>query len=736
MSKHSSDDDGTTECAICRGKSGSKSGKFVECDECARWYHFECVGVGDSIASKSFVCATCRIQTNVETGQEAFAREEREKDFDKEKLQERESADRPGTSSAAQSKPAYSDPEIVELLLSDCEKLVERVKAISLELEREKLEKAAIVNERDELLKMVTELQSRASLPVPSAPHPEPQVVDAVTERLRKLRVEQDRLFGRSDHSTPQRNSHRPPQHEAFNDSVSNSTLNLTNFEKLATVMNRANIQKLPEFSGEIREWPFFESVFAATTFEGFYSEEENVARLRVALKGDALKLVSDQVRFSKSASSIMEELRLEFGRPDRLILCLTSELYNFPALKSQDDPRLKDLAIRVKSFVADMKAMKCISELSNSVTLSVLSGKLKESHYRGWLKKKLADPEANIETFAKYLSEKVRELAPLLELKLDDAHQERNRPFNHRVLSHQHDHEQLRHDPKSCPLCSAETHSIDKCLEFRKLNVDARYIFAKDYRICFHCLGPDDHVWIGCKKNGPCKITGCNAYHHQLMHNPSRRPVPTIQAQRSQPQLTHTSATPPIMFKILPVTLYGNNDKVIHTYAYLDSGSSLSMIEQETFDQLQLSGNRHDLHLKWTKGVTRKEDSFRSSLQISGFDGKRHRLSNISSVKDLQLPSQSLNAGELKERFPYLRGLPINDFQKAKPTILLGLDQCEFIEGSQLVRRAANEPFASKTLLGWVLSGQVFPLKQCRSAECLSFDENTVSPSIKYKRD
>jgi len=42
---------------------------------------------------------------------------------------------------------------------------------------------------------------------------------------------------------------------------IGNSSLNETSsndFERLFTVMNRQNIQKLPDFSGEIREWPYF----------------------------------------------------------------------------------------------------------------------------------------------------------------------------------------------------------------------------------------------------------------------------------------------------------------------------------------------------------------------------------------------------------------------------------------------------------------------------------------------
>lgn len=77
----------------------------------------------------------------------------------------------------------------------------------------------------------------------------------------------------------------------------------------LAMTLSRRDIQKLPEFEGDMKEWAYFESVYNATTIEGNYSEQQNVRRLHKALKKEALSLVRDKLMFSADASDIMDDL-------------------------------------------------------------------------------------------------------------------------------------------------------------------------------------------------------------------------------------------------------------------------------------------------------------------------------------------------------------------------------------------------------------------------------------------
>lgn len=94
--------------------------------------------------------------------------------------------------------------------------------------------------------------------------------------------------------------------------------------------------------------------------------------------------------------------------------------------------------------------------------------------------------------------------------------------------------------------------------------------------------------------------------------------------------------------------------------FAFLDGGSSITMVEKDVFDHLELGGEPEQLTLQWTKGVSRVEDSLRTNLCVSAVNKrKRHLLWDIYTVKGLELPCQSISNAVLKESYPHLKGLP-----------------------------------------------------------------------------
>lgn len=72
-------------------------------------------------------------------------------------------------------------------------------------------------------------------------------------------------------------------------------------------------------------------------------------------------------------------------------------------------------------------------------------------------------------------------------------------------------------------------------------------------------------------------------------------------------------------MFRIVSVTLQ-NKGISIQTFAFLDEESSLTLLEEDIANQLQLDGIPDSLCLKWTGDTVRIEKhSQRISFEISG---------------------------------------------------------------------------------------------------------------------
>lgn len=98
-------------------------------------------------------------------------------------------------------------------------------------------------------------------------------------------------------------------------------------------------------------------------------------------------------------------------------------------------------------------------------------------------------------------------------------------------------------------------------------------------------------------------------------------------------------------IFRILPIILYKKNG-FINTYVFLDEGSSVSLIDKEVFNLLDINGIEHTLCLRWTGNTTRQENSsIKSSITVSGVNN------------NLGLPKQTLNMDDMNFKYLYLNG-------------------------------------------------------------------------------
>ena len=127
-----------------------------------------------------------------------------------------------------------------------------------------------------------------------------------------------------------------------------------------------------------------------------------------------------------------------------------------------------------------------------------------------------------------------------------------------------------------------------------------------KEAKLCRRCL--KSHFNQRCSISKPCEKDGCQLRHHPLLHVDQTKNTtlkkdlqevtnPTIQQADCQ---KHSSNNHSTLFRILPVKLHGNNI-TIETFAFLDDGSSLSLIEERIAHQLQLKGQNAPLRLDWT---------------------------------------------------------------------------------------------------------------------------------------
>lgn len=75
-----------------------------------------------------------------------------------------------------------------------------------------------------------------------------------------------------------------------------------------------------------------------------------------------------------------------------------------------------------------------------------------------------------------------------------------------------------------------------------------------------------------------------------------------------------------------------------------------------------------------------------------------------IRTIHNLDLSAQSLLAEDLKSRYSYLNKIPIDSYNDAKPTLIIGVDNPRLVSSKRRKVGGYDDPVAEKTELGWTI--------------------------------
>lgn len=513
----------------------------------------------------------------------------------------------------------------------------------------------------------------------------------------------------------------------------------------------------LPPFSGDPADWAIFISSFEQSTSNCGYTHQENMIRLQRCLKGDALLSVRSILLMPDLVPEVIRTLRMRFGRPDLIIMTQINMVRAEPTLKPENIHGLINFALVIRNLVATIEASGLIEHRNNPTLLYEIIEKLPVQTKLDWAKYKYNAGEASLLTFSHWLYELAEAASCVvsLPLKIDSRnrleakadYKSKGYAHNtHAIETHQTSssdkrpseccHQQVCTKPwnerpkfsTKCYCCQKTGHTLPDCEEFLQYPKFKMWRIINYNHLCALCLVPHRR----CPSTKTCGINGCRRRHHSCLHSDSDymdkqfprektaqsdEPAPSLneatrefnQPSSSKSCNAHRQLEQSVLFRVLPVTLHGSGKKV-DTFAFLDDGSSLTIMEEGLARELQLEGPRETLCLKWTGGASREErDSRRLSLSISAFHGEhRHELKGVRTVSSLGLPIQSLRVEQLAEKYSHLKGVPLSSYNSAVPRILIGLDNWRLAVPTDIRESNTNEPIACKTRLGWVIAGSV----------------------------
>ncbi|XP_017468636.1 PREDICTED: uncharacterized protein LOC108360729 [Rhagoletis zephyria] len=748
-------------CKIC---SKADNSQVVCCDDCDCWFHFGCVKVTASIEHVDWHCADCSgssSRTMIGAGENKGASNGAPATRPIEQLERKTASNTKRTADvgtpqvtrdladggagasirtsasnkSARARRQYAEAEIIEeelQILRRKEELLNRRKKFLRELEtedecsnmEEDLDTIAVqkwLNATGPIVPTTaspkvspTDHQTPADLHngAAAAPSQPKDTLDGSNNIQSEIPLMRERLsmVEKLVHTQTAPGTGTPWLPKLLTDSPAQPSVSQTADEHASTqpqpnrcltknqLAARTSLGKdLPKFNGKPEEWPLFMATYQQTTEMCGFSDAENLLRLRQSLEGAALHSVRNLLLHSSCVPQILETLKMKFGRPELIIAVLLTRIREIPAVKENRLEALVDLALEVQNVCATMKASNMLCHLNNPELEQELVNKLPGLLAAFWGMHKIKLSSCNLESFADWLFQLAQGANSVL-VPCTTAKSTAKRGY---LNAHAGNVSVGRNGP--CIVCHGTCGSLDACNTFTSADRSERWRLIRQHSICRRCLKV--HLRLQCASTAVCGTDGCASIHHPLLHNKQALSVSSPLANHVLN--AHDGATDSILFRILPVTLYNNNKK-LHTYAFFDDGSSLTLMDVELQEKLQVNGAPQPLCLKWTANTHRYEDDSQVlDLKISGADAKkRYVIKDVHTVRKLELPTQTLDARGLQTKYTYLKGLPLPSYINAVPKLLIGLNNSRLGLSLRSREGSDNEPVAEKTRMGWTLKG------------------------------
>ena len=215
-------------------------------------------------------------------------------------------------------------------------------------------------------------------------------------------------------------------------------------------------------------------------------------------------------------------------------------------------------------------------------------------------------------------------------------------------------------------------THKIWNCPIFKSMNVTNRYAAARKERLCYGCL-VKRHAIKDCKVH-PCGLNGCTKKHNRLLHLENQMDEGSHAVNVSAATINQSNQVTSFL-QIVPVSVKSGGN-TLTTYAFLDSGSTVSFIDQSVKDQLQAKGTDVTLKIAGIHG-TQDLRTEEVPIAIKGLHSKVHSIEAFA-YPSISLGNTTYDYKELKNNFRHLNVLSNRTFNLMDLGIILGQDAYE----------------------------------------------------------
>ncbi|XP_070067073.1 uncharacterized protein [Drosophila virilis] len=276
-----------------------------------------------------------------------------------------------------------------------------------------------------------------------------------------------------------------------------------------------------------------------------------------------ALEVSRDTVKLllihPRNVNNVMEQLRFRYGRPEQLIRCQLVSIREVQLIQEHNIAKIVPYATRVINLAALPQLTNGEQHIGNPTLMEDLVAKLPPSKRVEWARHAATiSPFPTVIHFSAWLTDYANVVCTIVGV--DSKEQRRRVPH---VSIDQNNKGLTNH----CPICNGQ-HAVRDCNEFNLASPLKRWTVVKRNRLCFSCLRVGHMGRV------------CNTLHHDAMsHNAPQPTGDRVINTGRMPQPEDPERLERLLLRIMPVILHGANKRIV-TYAPLDEGSSVTMIE------------------------------------------------------------------------------------------------------------------------------------------------------------
>lgn len=489
---------------------------------------------------------------------------------------------------------------------------------------------------------------------------------------------------------------------------------------------------EIPTFSGEILQYRSFLHSFEHIIESKTDDNEDRLHFLIQYTRGLPQELVRSCQHMSPNQGyqKAKQLLKEHFGNAYKISCAYIEKALFWPSIKPEDPKALQAFALFLRSCCNSMEDLEFMEELDTVSNMRSIAFKLPYKLRERWRTKafelqeqrrnkvKMVDLVCFIEKQANIVSD------PIFG-DIQDSSPSKGKPKILKPKSkgsfatyvHVNSPQTTSKDsqPMSCLYCN-NGHNLMSCLQFGKQPHREKINFIRQNGICFGCLTKGGHLSKDCTQRLNCSI--CNKQHPSVLHIKAlestdqlkKTPVSSTQVSLQDGKNTgvrNMQTYTECLLSIVPVQVKSSKGSMIlHTYAFLDPGSSACFCTEDLMRKLNITGRKTNILLRTMSQDKSVPSYIVSGLEVSSLEERNFiHLPEVYTQKIMPVDTCNIPTKEELSKWPYLSQVQFPRIP-AKVELLIGSNAPKAIEPWEILNSQGDGPYAVKTLLGWVING------------------------------